>query len=81
MQQTLAQQQTATTIEKNRGRIETRAVTTTIATIDDGYLNWPGAQQLIRLRRHTQLANGSIRESTTYAITSLPRSKANAASY
>ncbi len=28
--------------------------------------------------RHTKLANGSVRESTTYAITSLPRSKANA---
>ena len=79
MQQTVAQQQTATTIEKNRGRVETRTVTTTTATIDDGYLDWPGAQQLIRLRRHTQLANGTIRESTTYAITSLPRSQANAA--
>ena len=79
MRQSLAQQQTATTIEKNRGRIETRTVTTTTATIDDGYLDWPGAQQLIRLYRHTKLANGTIRESTTYAITSLPRTKANAA--
>ena len=59
--------------------METRTVTTTTATIDDGYLDWPGAQQLIRLHRHTNLANGSVRESTTYAITSLPRTKANAA--
>jgi len=79
VQQTLAQQQTASTTEKNRGRVETRTVTTTTATIDEGYLDWPGAQQLIRLHRHTQLANGSIRESTTYAITSLPRTQANAA--
>lgn len=78
MRQTLTQQQTATTTEKNRGRIETRTVTTTTATIDDGYLHWPGAQQLIRLHRHTVMPNGSIRESTTYAITSLPRTKVNA---
>ena len=79
MQQTLAQQQTATTTEKNRGRVETRTVTTTTATIDDGYLDWPGAQQLIRRHRHTVLPNGKIRESTTYAIASLSRRKANAA--
>ena len=78
MQQSLEQQQTATTIEKNRGRVETRTVTTTTATIDEGYLDWPGAQQLIRLKRHTQLANGTTRESTTYAITSLSRTTANA---
>lgn len=59
-------------------RVETRTVTTTTATIDEGYLDWPGAQQLIRLHRHTKLANGSIRESTTYAITSLARTRANA---
>ena len=79
MRQTLAQQQAAKTVEKNRGRLETRTVTTTTATIDEGYLDWPGARQLIRLQRHTQLANGTIRESTTYAITSLPRAKADAA--
>ena len=78
MQQSLEQQQTATTIEKNRGRIETRTVTTTTATIDEGDLDWPGAQQLIRLKRHTQLANGTTRESTTYAIISLSRTTANA---
>jgi len=79
VRQSLAQQETATTIEKNRGRVETRTVTTTTATIDDGYLDWPGAQQLIRLYRHTKLANGTVRESTTYAITSLSRTTANAA--
>jgi predicted transposase YbfD/YdcC len=79
VQQSLEQQRTATTTEKNRGRIERRTVTTTTATIDDGYLDWPGARQLIRLDRHTQMANGTIRESTTYAITSLPRDRADAA--
>lgn len=78
MRQTLAQQQTATTTEKNRGRVETRTVTTTTATINEGYLDWPGARQLIRLHRHTRLPNGTIRESTTFAITSLSRAKADA---
>jgi hypothetical protein len=40
-------------VEKNRGRIETRTVTTTTATIDERHLDWPGAKQLIRLERHT----------------------------
>ena len=78
MRETLAQQQTATTVEKNRGRLETRTVTTTTATIDEQYLDWPGAKQLIRLERHT-VEQGQTRRSTTYAITSLPRATADAA--
>lgn len=78
MRETRAQQQTATTVEKNRGRLETRTVTTTTATIDEQYLDWPGAKQLIRLERHT-VEKGQTRRSTTYAITSLPRTKADAA--
>ena len=78
MRETQAQQQTATTIEKNRGRLETRTITTTTATIDEHYLDWPGAKQLIRLERHT-VEKGQTRRSTTYAITSLPRAKADAA--
>ena len=54
-------------------------MTTTTATIDEGYLHWPDARQLIRLSRHTVMPNGKIRESTTYAIASLSRTKANAA--
>ena len=78
MRETLAQQQTATTVEKNRGRLETRTVTTTTATIDEQYLDWPGAKQLIRLERHT-VEKGQTRCSTTYAMTSLPRARADAA--
>ncbi|MCX7420884.1 MAG: ISAs1 family transposase [Planctomycetia bacterium] len=81
--ETLAQQQTVTTVEKNRGRIETRTVTTTTATIDEQYLDWPGAKQLIRLERHTlerhTVEKGQTRRSTTYAITSLSRTRADAA--
>ncbi len=64
-------------MEKNRGRIETRTVTTTTATIDEQYLDWPGAKQLIRLERHT-IEKGQTRRSTTYAITSLSRTKVDA---
>ena len=78
MRETQAQQQTATTIEKNRGRLEMRIVTTTTATIDEQYLDWPGAKQLIRLERQT-VEKGQTRRSTTYAITSLPRAAADAA--
>ena len=65
-------------MEKNRGRVETRTVTTTTNLIESEYLDWPGAKQLIRFERHT-LEKGKVRQSTTFAITSLPREKANAA--
>ena len=70
--------QTATTIEKSRGRLETRTVTTTTSLIDEHYLDWPGAQQIIRLERHT-VEKGQTRQSVTYAITSLSRDQADAA--
>lgn len=65
-------------MEKNRGRVETRTVTTTTNLIESGYLKWPGAQQLMRLERHT-VEKGKVRSSVTYYVTSLKRSKANAA--
>lgn len=76
--ETLAQLQTATTVEKNLGRIETRTITTTTATIDEHYLDWPGAKQLIRLECHT-IEMGQTRRNTAYAITSLSRTRAEAA--
>lgn len=75
MRETLAQQQTATAVEKNRGRLETRTVTT---TIDEQHLDWSGAKPLIRLERHT-VEKGQTRRRRTYAITRLPRAKADAA--
>jgi predicted transposase YbfD/YdcC len=65
-------------VEKNRGRLETRTVTTTTNLIESGYLDWPGAKQLIRLERHT-VHKGKVRKTTTYAITSLSRKQAHAA--
>ncbi|MCA9051646.1 MAG: transposase [Planctomycetaceae bacterium] len=45
--------------------------------IDSKYLDWPGAKQIIRLERQT-LNKGEVCQSTTYAITSLPRDQADA---
>jgi predicted transposase YbfD/YdcC len=70
--------QTASTTEKSRGRLETRTLTTTTNVIDSGYLNWPGAQQLIRLERQTIEKGGEIHSSVTYGITSASRRKADA---
>jgi hypothetical protein len=67
--------QTAATTEKSRGRWEKRTLTTTTNLIDSGYLDWPGAGQLIRLERETRVG-GKVRKSVTYAITSLDRTKA-----
>ncbi len=78
MREEQAKRQTAQTVEKNRGRIETRTVTTTTTLIDEHYLDWPGAKQIIRLERHT-VEKGKTRASTTYAITSLGRDRADAA--
>ena len=62
----------------SRSAVATGSAPTTTATIDEQYLDWPGAQQLIRLERHT-IEKGQTRRSTTYAITSLSRTKADAA--
>jgi predicted transposase YbfD/YdcC len=69
--------QTAATTEKSRGRWEKRTVTTTTNLIDSGYLDWPGAAQLIRLERETKIGD-KARKTVTYAITSLSREKADA---
>ena len=52
-------------------------MTTTTNIIESKYLTWPGAKQIIRLERHT-LEKGKVRTSTTYAITSLTRDRADA---
>ena len=65
-------------MEKSRGRFEVRTLTTTTSLIDDGYLNWPGVKQLLRLERHT-VEKGKVRESVTYGITSLSRERADSA--
>jgi predicted transposase YbfD/YdcC len=62
---------------KDHGRLESRTLETSTSLV--GYLDWPGVQQV--LRRHTRrtlLKTGQTSEKTTYAITSLSRSQADA---
>jgi predicted transposase YbfD/YdcC len=65
------------TVGKGHGRIEQR---TLICTDDlDGYLHWPGVQQVIR-RACTRMTvkTGKVTHAVTYALTSLPASMAEA---
>lgn len=64
-------------MEKSRGRVEKRTLTTTTNLVDSGYLKWPGAAQLIKLEREVTAA-GETRKTVTYAITSLRRTEADA---
>jgi len=63
----------ATSVEKGHGRIERRTLTST--TVLNGYLDWPGVQQVCRIERERRLKGRSERE-TAYYITSLPRAQA-----
>ena len=75
-QQFEAERQTAETLDKGHGRLEHRRLVSTTAVND--YLNWPGTAQVCQITR--TVTRGS--ETTTevhYAITSVPRSRADAA--
>jgi len=70
--------QTSATITKGHGRLEAR----TLSCTDDlgGYLQWPGVQQVVRRTcERTRLKTGVVSEAVTYALTSLPASRATAA--
>ena len=61
---------TAETVEKKHGRLERR--TLTVSAELQGYLDWPGAEQIFKLERHfTRLANGHVTHEVAYGITSL----------
>ncbi len=60
----------AETIEKNHGRRERRRIT--LSTELNGYLDWPGAQQVFKLERHFErIADGHVTHEVVYGITSL----------
>lgn len=60
-------------MDKGHGRIERRRLTST--TVLNGYLNWPGVQQVCRIDRERRI--GAKRETeTVYYVTSLPRTLA-----
>lgn len=64
----------AETVEKNRGRVERRELTATTRGVDG--VRWPGLGQFLKLVRRTTVA-GETRETTSYAITSLPPERAS----
>lgn len=62
---------------KGHGRLETRILTCSAGL--SGYLDWPGAQQVIRrqcVRR--VIRSGKVSHEVTYAVTSLDRQRAGA---
>ena len=70
-----AARQTAVTVEKNRGRVETRTLTSTTVGIDT--CDWPGVKQMLRLERTTTW-KGQTKRTVSYAITSASREQASA---
>ncbi len=66
---------TAATTEKKHGRLEHRVLT--VSTELQGYLDWPGAKQVLKLERHfTRLADGHVSQEVVYGITSLTAKEA-----
>ena len=70
-----AERQTATTVSKGHGRLETRTLTRDVSL--RGYVDWPGLAQAFRLVR-TRTIRGQTTRETIYGITSLPPEQADA---
>ena len=69
---------TVTTVEKGHGRLEERTLVSS-ARLND-YLDWPGVQQVFQVTRHrTQRNTGKHTCEVVQGLTSLPRTRANAA--
>lgn len=68
--------QSATTVNKAHGRMETRRLTTTGSL--NGFLDWPGVAQVFQLER-TAVENrtAQVRQETVYGLTSLTRDEAD----
>jgi predicted transposase YbfD/YdcC len=77
-----AERQTARTVNKGHGRLETRTLVST-TQLDEGYLDFPGVRQCFKLTRTRTLrdrATGEIKTTseTVFGVTSLPRERADA---
>lgn len=69
---------TAETVEKSHGRMEHRQITVSRAL--KGYLNWPGVEQVFKLkRRFERLKDGKLTEEVVFGLTSLTAQEANPA--
>ena len=71
-----ADRQEAATFNKGHGRFERREFTST--TILNTHLNWPGVRQVCRIVR-TRVCKGETACEVQYAITSVDRGRADAA--
>lgn len=60
-------------MDKGHGRIERRTLTST--TVLNGYLDWPGVQQVCRIERERR-SGAKCETETAYYVTSLPRTLA-----
>lgn len=68
---------TATTMDKGHGRLERR--TLSLSEELKGYLDWPYAEQVFKLERHTErIRDGKTRQQIVYGITSLKAEEAGA---
>jgi predicted transposase YbfD/YdcC len=66
---------TARSVEKGHGRLESRTIQVSSAL--RGYLNWPYAEQVFKLERHTRrMKDGRETHQTVYGITSLTAKEA-----
>lgn len=64
-------------VTKGHGRLEVRNLTCTDDL--DGYVQWPGVQQVLRRECERTILNGGTKsKAVTYALTSLPAIEANA---
>lgn len=70
-----AERQRATSRDKGHGRIERRTLISTTAL--NGYLDWPGVEQVFKVERRRTIRGRTTME-TAYGITSLPRDRADA---
>ncbi len=58
------------------GRLERRTITVSRAL--NGYLNWPGVEQVFKLERHFErMADGKVIAEVVYGVTSLTAQEAN----
>jgi predicted transposase YbfD/YdcC len=66
---------TAQTMGKGHGRVERRSIT--VSTDLKGYLNWPYAEQVFKLERHSvRMRDGKVMDRTVYGVTSLTAEEA-----
>ena len=66
----------AATVEKSRGRIEKRILTTSELSVSNG--GWPGLNRFVRLERTTTIDDETT-TTVSYAVTSLSSQQAGAA--